>query len=190
MSNHMPSRNPMRRLCVELTEGDGLDPKKSLPGRPRRHSGHGASRGRDDRKSLQLCHQISQTLDEVFADCRDDILRGLSVVAVEPAPDATRLLVTVIPDGGFTPDGPDPAAIVDHLTRAAGYLRARSPPPLRGSGPPCSRIGWRRWSRRPEARGANGAFESLTDQAIETLPGRSGPSDSSISIERSRNRGW
>jgi len=73
---------------------------------------------------LQLCHQISQTLDEVFADCRDDVLRSLHVVAVQPAPDASRLLVTVVPDGGFSAEGPDPAAIVGQLARASGHLRA------------------------------------------------------------------
>lgn len=73
---------------------------------------------------MQLCHQISQTLDEVFADCRDDMLRCLHVVAVKPAPDTSRLLVTVVPDGGFSADGPNPAAIVDQLARASGHLRA------------------------------------------------------------------
>jgi ribosome-binding factor A len=79
---------------------------------------------RADRKSLQLCRQVSQTLDEVLAECRDDALRSLRVVAVEPAPDAGRLLVTVAPDVGYIPGGPDPAAIMDHLARASGHLRA------------------------------------------------------------------
>jgi ribosome-binding factor A len=79
---------------------------------------------RADRKSLQLCRQVSQTLDEVFAECRDDALRSLRVVAVEPAPDAGRLLVTVTPDVGYLPGGPNPAAIMDHLARASGHLRA------------------------------------------------------------------
>ena len=123
MGGHLPSRKHMRRLCAEFTEGDGLDLRKSLSSRPRRRSGHGAGGVRDDRKSLQLCRQISQTLDEVFAECRDDILRGLHVVGVEPAPDASRLLVTVVPDGGLTGDGVDPAMIVSHLVRASGHLR-------------------------------------------------------------------
>ena len=109
---------------MEFTEGDGLMPRKGSSVRPRRRSGHGAARGRDDRKSLQLCHQIFQALDEVLADCRDDILRSLRVVAVVPAPDASRLMVTVVPDGGYSVEGPAPATIVGHLAKAAGHLRA------------------------------------------------------------------
>ena len=123
MRGYMPSRKEMRRLCEECTEGDGADPRKVSSRRPRHHPGHEIGRIREDRKALQLCRQISQTLDEVFAESRDDVLRGLHVLAVEPAPDASRLLVTVLPEDGVTASRSNPTVIVEHLSKASGYLR-------------------------------------------------------------------
>lgn len=76
-----------------------------------------------DRKALQLCHQVAVTLQEVLADCGDPVLQALQVLEVEPAPDASRLLVTLACDE--PPDEPGGAVYVrDHLSKAAGHLRA------------------------------------------------------------------
>ncbi len=47
---------------------------------------------------MQLCHQVAETLEEVLAECGDVVLQDLRVLDVEPAPDASRLLVTVAVD--------------------------------------------------------------------------------------------
>jgi ribosome-binding factor A len=75
-----------------------------------------------DRKAVQLCHQVAETLEEVLADCGDAVLQDLRVLDVEPAPDASRLLVTVAVDGWPRRDV-DPSRVYNHLARAAGHLR-------------------------------------------------------------------
>ncbi|WP_165230728.1 ribosome-binding factor A [Aquisphaera insulae] len=77
------------------------------------------------RKALQLCHQVAETLDEILAECADPLLQGLRVVDVEPAPDVSRLLVTVALDEPAEDTPPmDPRRIHDHLAKAAGHLRS------------------------------------------------------------------
>lgn len=48
-----------------------------------------------DRHTLQLCHQIAETLHLVFLDQNDDDLRELTVVEVVPLAGAGTLLVRV-----------------------------------------------------------------------------------------------
>jgi ribosome-binding factor A len=51
---------------------------------------------RVDRKTLQLCRQIADTLNYVLSgELNDDVLRNVYVDSVQPAPDASRLLVSV-----------------------------------------------------------------------------------------------
>ncbi len=123
MKGHIISRRTMARLCAEPSPDDGLDPhcrSRMTPGY--RHL-HGRSGAGPDRKALQLCHQVAETLEEVLAECGDGVLQALRVVDVEPAPDASRLLVTVAvsaaPDEVF-----DPGFVHDHLARASGHLRS------------------------------------------------------------------
>jgi ribosome-binding factor A len=53
--------------------------------------------------------------------CNDDVLREMGVVAVQPAPDQSRLLVSV----GPTQAGPfDAKLVLTHLQTAQGKLRA------------------------------------------------------------------
>ena len=74
------------------------------------------------RKARQLGRQVAETLDAVLAgDTRDDLLRGLRVVSVVPAPDTSRLLVTVEPLPQA--DQVDPAALLARLEHASGWLR-------------------------------------------------------------------
>jgi len=76
-----------------------------------------------DRKALQLCHQVAETLEEVLADCGDGLLQALRVVDVEPAPDASRLLVTVAVDG-LPREEVDLDLVHRHLAHASGHLRS------------------------------------------------------------------
>lgn len=93
-------------------------PKRSL----RRSAGPAGDR-RPDRKTLQLCEQVRHTLEYVLTgELDDDLLRMLYVARVEPAPDADRLMVTVVP---LTKDDrPDPAEVMTRLHDRAGRLRA------------------------------------------------------------------
>jgi ribosome-binding factor A len=113
----------MNRLCAEVSDDDGLD----------RHAvAHLAVRQvhrRDrpqvglDRKVIQLCHQVAETLDEVLAECGDAFLQALRVLDVEPAPNASRLLVTMAVDG-LPSEKLDLGRVHEHLTRASGHLRS------------------------------------------------------------------
>lgn len=51
-----------------------------------------------DRKTLQLCSQVADTLNYVLSgDCGDELLQNLQVASVVPAPNSSQLLVTVYP---------------------------------------------------------------------------------------------
>jgi ribosome-binding factor A len=82
-----------------------------------------AVNGKENRKAMQLCRQVAETLDLVLSgDCREELLQSLHVVSVVPAPNASRLLVTLdadLPTGEF-----DPRAILALLDRQQGRLRA------------------------------------------------------------------
>ncbi len=101
-------------FCGQLGPDDAVDPRTFFDRR---------SRGRGDRKARQLCRQVSQTLSYVLSgECDDDTLRSLYVESVDPAPDASRLLVTV-----SSLDKDDDTPTVDILTKLAavsGKLRS------------------------------------------------------------------
>jgi ribosome-binding factor A len=88
----MPSRKISRRellsSCTEVGAEDGRDPRFD------RREGSGKV---PNRKALQLCAQVARTLMGAFADCGDDVIRDLCIESVTPAPNASRLLVTVRP---------------------------------------------------------------------------------------------
>jgi ribosome-binding factor A len=99
--------------CSDVGPEDGTDPrdwKKDWNAR------------RPGRKALQLCRQVAEALGSALAGCADDILQDLLVVAVEPAPNAGRLLITL----AATPSAVehDVATVAAHLHRAAGWLRS------------------------------------------------------------------
>ena len=76
-----------------------------------------------DRKTLQLCSQVADTLNYVLSgECDDELLQNLQVFNVVPAPNASQLLVTVYPfvatDTHF-----DAAEVHRRLSQAAGRLR-------------------------------------------------------------------
>ena len=123
MKDHTISRRYLKGLCAELSEGDGVDPhvfsKLAMGGTKL----HGRPRPGLDRKAVQLCHQVAETLEEVLADCGDAVLQALRVLDVEPAPDASRLLVTVGVEA-LSKEKVDPDRVHDHLSRASGHLRS------------------------------------------------------------------
>ena len=96
------SQKPMPLLAAERGPEDGIDPRFL----PRYGRGKIANR-----KALQLCRQVERTLGIVLAGaCGDDVLRDLLVQSVLPAPDSTRLLVTL------TFAGPDAVTLDEVLT--------------------------------------------------------------------------
>lgn len=81
----------LRAHCEEIGEDDGVDPREFFR--------KTASKRSDNRKARQLCRQVAETLELVLSgDCHEEILQTLHVVSVEPAPDASRLLVTLQSD--------------------------------------------------------------------------------------------
>lgn len=106
------SRKNFETMCGQPGTEDGLDPRDYFkPTRQRR----------DTRKDWQLCRQVFETLNYVLSGgSHDEVLQGLLVSEVVPAPDATRLLVTV----QSLDVGVDPTAILQSLQLAMGRLRA------------------------------------------------------------------
>ena len=74
-----------------------------------------------NRKDLQLCRQVADTLSLALGDCGDDCLRDLHVVRVVPAPDASQLLVIVGSPLGEVPPPPD--EVLAHLQARSVWLR-------------------------------------------------------------------
>ena len=90
-----------------------------------RGDGHDEVRHRKpDYKTMQLCRQVQRVLSLTLAgECKDDVLRGVYIESVVPAPDATHLLVRVI----VPPDDRSAttlAEVLQSLDRAKGTLRA------------------------------------------------------------------
>jgi ribosome-binding factor A len=83
---------------------------------------HAQPRAREGRKTQQLCREVERTLIVAFAACTDAALRTLLVVAVEPAPDSARLLVTLAPASGQL--DVDVGAQLKAIGAARGRLRA------------------------------------------------------------------
>jgi ribosome-binding factor A len=94
-------------LAAEVGGEDGADPKEF-------HAKPWDGSGQAGRKGWQLCGQVKDALHLALGGSADEVLRGLEVVSVDPAPHAGRLRVVVA-------GGRDAA---DALRRAAGYLRA------------------------------------------------------------------
>ena len=77
-------------------------------------------KGNVARKEQQLCHQVARALSYALSMSNEPILRSVILSHVEPAPDASRLLVYV----SFSAEEFDPAEVVATLRKAKGYLRA------------------------------------------------------------------
>jgi ribosome-binding factor A len=112
----MKSKRPQRGRgwpCAQTNWDDGIDPKELF----RTRSGKG-----DDRKSRQLCKQVYRTLCCLLpGQFSDPLLQDLTVHSVEPAPDASRLIVAVRLNSpaGHTSE----QQILDSLQRIRGRIR-------------------------------------------------------------------
>jgi ribosome-binding factor A len=102
----------MLDYCGEIQADDAVDPRKFFaPGPNERKQG---------RKALQLCRQIEATLAYVLGG--EPLLADLQVVSVVPAPNSSRLLVTVWAEGGGSATTRE--AILERLIQHAGRLRS------------------------------------------------------------------
>jgi len=90
MASRRFARKPPAGLCVELLVDDGADPRFDV-----KHPQGKVS----NRKALQLCRQVERTLTIAL---EGDVLRDLTVESVLPAPDSSRLLVTLRYHGSAT----------------------------------------------------------------------------------------
>jgi ribosome-binding factor A len=112
MKPRKPSRRQLLSSCNEPGPDDGVDPRTFF----RKPAGRGLNR-----KARQLCSQIGQTLSSILAwESGDDRLHSLLVESVEPAPDATRVLVTVSMPAADGDAGP----VLASLNGCTGRLRA------------------------------------------------------------------
>lgn len=107
-------KRPLQPLCGEIHSDDGIDPHEFF-----RSSRKKSNR---NRKTLQLCHQVAETLNLAFSNEFGDKIGDVRVVAVTPAPDASQLLVVVAP--AIAGSIVDHLAVVSSLTAAAGRLRS------------------------------------------------------------------
>jgi ribosome-binding factor A len=80
MNRPQSRQDILRALCAQPHEDDGLPP----PRRERPRSG-------PTRKDLQLCKQVLRALTTAAGTHPDPRLHEIEFVAVEPAPDASRL---------------------------------------------------------------------------------------------------
>jgi ribosome-binding factor A len=109
MASRRFSLKPPTDLCAQWTPDDGIDPRLA----PARSAGKVSNR-----KALQLCRQVERILSGVL---EGEILRDLSVHSTRPAPDSSRLLVTVVHHG---PEAVAEAEILAALHGAYARLRA------------------------------------------------------------------
>src|SRR5437868_3839830 len=87
MKPKRPSAKEILSSCAEIGPDDGVDPRSSF-----RKPSHKPA----NRKALRVCGQIARTLSLVLSwESGDDLLRSLLVETVEPAPNSTRMVVTV-----------------------------------------------------------------------------------------------
>ena len=106
--------NPRRPMPAHELFEDDLANAQEIFGK-----GH---RRKHDRKLQQLCRQVQRTIGLSLGECGDDLLRDLMVESVTPAPDATRLMVSVLPASAETAAA-NVAEINARLARVAGRLR-------------------------------------------------------------------
>ena len=110
MSRRRRKGHDLNELAAELGPEDGSDPVE-FHGKPWDAPKQAGRKGR------QLCCQVKDALLVALAGCADEVLQGLRVLSVEPAPHTGRLRVLVATEDR---GGADRA-----LERAAGFLRSQ-----------------------------------------------------------------
>jgi ribosome-binding factor A len=94
----------------EMGPEDGVDPRIFF---------RKANHRKPQRKALQLCGQIARELSQILAwEMNDEVLGGLTVEAVIPAPNASHLLVVV-----STTEPREVGDILERLQAHLGHLR-------------------------------------------------------------------
>ena len=113
MTSQKPPPKDLPPLCGEISGEDGMDPREfARKGRARK----------GNRKNRQLCSQVAETLGLVLSgECDDEVLQSLQVLAVDPAPDASQLVVTLCP--GMPGETINAADAMERLTQIMGKLR-------------------------------------------------------------------
>ena len=115
MSLDKRTRERMLAHCDAIHEDDGVDPREFF--KPHSH------RDKPDRKAQQLCRQAAETIDQILAgELGDAALNHLRVASVVPAPDASRLLVTLVATAQDAPF--DRSETEQKLHAVTGLLRA------------------------------------------------------------------
>lgn len=84
------TRASLQRHSAQLGPDDCIDPRDYFK--------TNSNRQKANRKTQQLCRQVHRTLELVLGDCDDESLLSAFIVDVKPAPDSSRLLVTVCID--------------------------------------------------------------------------------------------
>lgn len=116
MALNKRTREQMLAHCGEIHEDDGVDPREFFQA--------GRIRKKKDHKANQLCRQVAETLDQVLSgETSDDVLRRQRVSGVVPAPDASRLLVTLHAD--CDPEEFDRSQVEQRLAVYNGRLRSK-----------------------------------------------------------------
>jgi len=105
-------REAWRDLCAGLRDDDGIDPR--LLDSHRSATNNQLVTGR-------LCKQVERVIQLALLGSADAQLRELSVAGVSPAPDLTRLQVSL---GCVAASAADIDALRDKLARYAGFLRS------------------------------------------------------------------
>ena len=109
------TRQQMLEHCGEIHEDDGVDPRDFFKA--------GRIHKKADRKAKQLCRQVAETLDQILSgETKDDVLSGLRVSDVVPAPDSSRLLVTLCAD--CEPSAFNREVVEQRLAHYKGRLRS------------------------------------------------------------------
>ncbi len=78
------------------------------------------SRGGRPHKNLQLCRQVQDALTYALTDFNDSILDTLTLISVQPAPSAARLLVTFTMPSNHQ----NPEEVITHRDYALTTLRS------------------------------------------------------------------
>jgi ribosome-binding factor A len=113
-SSQNSQRERLLEMCGQLHEDDCVDPNQYF--KPNRKLDVA------NKKAKQLCRQALETLEMVLSDCDEELMQSLVVAGVDPAPDSSRLLVTVGVD--LEPDEFDQSLILSILQNQTPRLRA------------------------------------------------------------------
>lgn len=109
-----PEKRPedLSALCGQLRDDDNIDPRRYFREKI----------SKKNRKALQVSRQVFETLAYVLSSAPDETLQQLTVVAVTPAPDSSRMLVSIRrgDEDGSLAD----ADVIESLNQCTGWLRS------------------------------------------------------------------